>query len=355
VSNRITVWVQRFKDRRHLVLQWRDPDTGKRKSETAGTANEKKAETARADKEYELNHGLYETASRMTWEQFRERFEDEYLPGLRERSREKYGTVFDVFEQEVGPKLLSGVNERTLTAFVRGLRTRKRRGRRPGLEPITIRNYLIALKAAVGWAKQQKLITSIPNFPTIKVPKKKPQPVPAESFERLLDKAPNELWRAYLLCGWWGGLRLSEALHLRWDTSDRFPWIDFRNNRIVLPAEFAKSNEDQTVPLHNVLRHSLETLPRTSAKVFPFLSKKTGTPLSRNGVTNFVRDLARRAGVKLSMHRLRKGFGCRVAKQLGRGAVPLLHTLMRHSSMQITMDYYASVDDATQEAIQCLT
>jgi hypothetical protein len=30
--------------------------------------------------------------------------------------------------------------------------------------------------------------------------------------------------------------------------------------------------------------------------------------------------LAKKAGVKLSMHRLRKGFGCRVAKTLGKGA-----------------------------------
>jgi hypothetical protein len=29
----------------------------------------------------------------------------------------------------------------------------------------------------------------------------------------------------------------------------------------------------------------------------------------------------------------------------------MLHELMRHSSMQITMDYYANVDDALQDAI----
>jgi integrase len=33
----------------------------------------------------------------------------------------------------------------------------------------------------------------------------------------------------------------------------------------------------------------------------------------------------------------------------------MLHELMRHASMQVTMDYYASVDDAKQEAIQRLT
>ena len=36
-DERVTVWVQRFKDRQHLMLQWIDPDTGKRKSRSAGT------------------------------------------------------------------------------------------------------------------------------------------------------------------------------------------------------------------------------------------------------------------------------------------------------------------------------
>ena len=34
---------------------------------------------------------------------------------------------------------------------------------------------------------------ALPTFPTIKVPKKKPQPIPAESFERLLASARRRL------------------------------------------------------------------------------------------------------------------------------------------------------------------
>jgi hypothetical protein len=33
----IVVWVQKFKDRESLMLQWIDPDTGKCKSVSAGT------------------------------------------------------------------------------------------------------------------------------------------------------------------------------------------------------------------------------------------------------------------------------------------------------------------------------
>ena len=354
-EKRIVVWVQRFPDRANLMLQWLDPETGRRRSQSAKTANEKQAEDARTDLESDLNNNRYQEQSKLDWERFRELFEDEYLSGVRPRTREKYNCILDVFEQIVQPAKLRAVTERTLSRFVKGMRERKQpRNKKVGLAPHTMRNYLIGLKTAIAWAADQKLIPSVPTFPTVKVPKKKPQPVPAESVEKLLDKAPDALWRTFMLCGWWGGLRLSEARHLQWEPSEDLPWIDFEGNRIVLPAVFAKSAEDQWIPLHPVLRQALAALPRTGADVFPFKSRFGGS-LSRVGITNKVKDLAKRAGVKLSMHKLRKGFGCRVAKQLGKGNAPILHELMRHSSMQITMDYYATVSDALQDAIGQLT
>jgi hypothetical protein len=50
-----TVWIQKFKDRAHLMLQWIDPGTGQRKSKSADTADPEKAELARDHLEYYLN------------------------------------------------------------------------------------------------------------------------------------------------------------------------------------------------------------------------------------------------------------------------------------------------------------
>jgi integrase len=354
-SKRIVVWVQHFADRPFLMLQWYDPDTGKRKSKSAQTCNPLEAEQARADLEYELNNGLYQEGSRISWEKFRELFEAEYLAGLRQKTQIKYGTVLDVFEQTVAPRALRDATERTVSRFVKGLRERRQRKQgKVGLEPVTIHNYLVALKTALGWAVGQKLLPSLPAFPAVRVPRKKPQPIPAESFERLLAKAPDDLWHAYLLCGWYAGLRFTETLSLEWERGDRHPWIDFDRNRVVLPAVFAKSAEDQSVPLHPILRAALEALPRTGQRVFLFPSKRPGRLLTWRAVSWRVKEMAKAAGVRLTMHKLRKGFGCRVAQQLGKGNAPVLHELMRHSSMQITMDYYASVDDVLQDAINQL-
>jgi len=366
MEERIKVYLLKPKDRAAWQLQWVDPVTGARKTKSARTNDAEKAEQARADHEYELRHGKYQEPSKLEWERFRQLFEEEYLAGLRQRSREKYGTVLDVFEQIIKPAKLRTISERTLSAFVKGMRERKLPCRKPkkgkpepkqriGLAPMTMKNYLVCLKTALSWAVEQKLLPTLPTFPTIKVPKKKPQPIAVESFEKLLAKAPDALWRAFLLCGWWAGLRLSEVRELRWDLSSEWPWVDFEHNRIVLPAVFAKSAQDQSVPLHPVLRRTLAELPRTEEIVFPFRSRRGAGRLSRNGVTNRVLDMAKRAGVRLSMHKLRKGFGCRVAQLLGKGRAPILHELMRHSSMQITMDYYANVDDVLQDAIRELT
>ncbi len=121
-EKRIRVWTQRFKDRPQLMLQWLDPDTGRRKSKSAGTADEAEAEQARSDLEYELNHGKHQAASRMTWEAFRDLFEVEYLPDKRPGTRDVYRATLDRFEQLCNPRTLRGVTERTVSLFAAGLR-----------------------------------------------------------------------------------------------------------------------------------------------------------------------------------------------------------------------------------------
>src|SRR5690348_13165686 len=58
-DKQIKVWVQNYRDRDNLKLQWVDPDTGKRKSQSARTADPRQAERLRAQLEYELNAGVY--------------------------------------------------------------------------------------------------------------------------------------------------------------------------------------------------------------------------------------------------------------------------------------------------------
>jgi integrase len=347
-EKRIVVWVQNMGDRPHLTLQWHDPVTGARKSKTAGTCNPLDAERARADLEYELNNGLHQQADRMSWERFRELFEAEFVAARRPNTRENYAAMFDAFERLCHPKSLRSVTGRVVSQYAAALREEPGRARgSKGQAPSTIRQRLALLHTALKWAVNQQLLPELPRFPAVKVPKKKPQPVPVELFERLLAKAPDANMRAFLLAGWLGGLRLAEAVALEWEPCETAPYLDLARDRIVFPAEHVKAAEDQWVPLDPDLRAALEVLPREGARVFRFVARN-GRPICLTAVGERVIYLARKAGVKLTMHSLRRGFGCRYA---GKVPAQVLQKLMRHSNIALTMNYYANVDEAAMDAV----
>jgi integrase len=93
----------------------------------------------------------------------------------------------------------------------------------------------------------------------------------------------------------------------------------------------------------------LDALPRHGKRVFRFTDGRNGQVVGADAIGGRIIDLAKLAGVKLSMRGLRRGFGCRYA---GKVPAQVLQKLMRHSNISITMDYYANVDDAVMEAVR---
>jgi integrase len=334
-DERVTVWVQRFKDRQHLMLQWIDPDTGKRKSRSAGTGDEKEAEQSRADLEYELNHGLLSEPSKMPWETFRELYEDEKLAGAREATRKKAGYVFDAFAELARPRTLGTICERTLSKYAVALREK-------GFRPATIQGHLAYLRAALRWAADQRLIPAAPKVAMPKVPKKRIiRKIVAEEFERLLAVAPDDCWDAFLRTAWYTGMRRNEMLDLTWNSDGGTPWVDFGQGRIWIPAAYNKSDADQWVPLHPDLAEALKARRQPRGKLF------TLSASPREVSRKFTR-LARNAGLKISLHDLRRSFGSRYAAVV---PAPVLQRLMRHADIKTTLAYYTDVDGVLDEAI----
>jgi integrase len=345
-DKRITVWVQNYADRPFLMLQWIDPETGKRKSESTGTNNRGIAEMKRTEREFELNRGLHRESSRMSWEKFRQLFEAECFPGRREDTRKVYTTAFNHFERICHPTSLRSITARTISQFAAAIRAQPGRLDKAGWSPWTLKVRLSFLHCALNWAVEQKFIPECPTFPEVRVPKTKPRPVPAEPIEKLLAKADEQL-RAFLLCGWLAGLRRKEALLLEWEETDAAPWVDLARRRIWLPAGFVKGGEDQWVPLDPQLAEVLAVLPRHGRKVFQFLNY-LGQPLTLSGVSLMITKLAKSAGVKLNMKTLRKAFGSRYA---GKVSAQVLQKLMRHANITTTMDFYANIDQAVEDAV----
>lgn len=168
----------------------------------------------------------------------------------------------------------------------------------------------------------------------------------------MLAKAPDANTRTFLLSGWLAGLRLNEACALEWEETDDAPYLDLAGERIVFPAGFVKAVEDQWVPLDRELREAILALPRHGRKVFRFVDrredKRKGKVVRGDSVGRFISKLAKKAGVKLTIKTLRRGFGCYWASRV---PAQVLQKLMRHSNIRITMDYYANVDEAVMQAI----
>lgn len=329
---RITVRIQEFADRATLQLQWYDPVTGQRRTRSARTADPELAERARADLEYELNHGLAGEPSQLTWAAFRQAFEAEHVAALRAHTQRGYRLTLDTFERDCQPGLLASVDQRVLSRWTALLRQR--------IKPSSIVLRLSHLRCALRWAADQDMLARVPKFPRVEVPKRLPRPVPAEMTERLLAAVGEDAaLRAYLLCGWLAGLRRQEATVLRWEPSEEWPWIDLAGRRIWLPADFVKGRRDQWIPLDPGLQAALEALPRHGERVFEGTSDVWYKRL---------RKLAAAAGVRLNMRALRRGFVCHYAAKV---PAQVLRQLARHADLSTTLDYYANVDQAVEQAV----
>jgi hypothetical protein len=234
-DKRITVYVLQQGDRPFLKLEYVDPDTGCRRSKSAKTADPKDAEKARADWEYELNHGLHQEPSKMPWERFREIYEEEKLAGVREATRKKAGYVFDKFEELAHPRALGKITERTLSRYSVQLREN-------GFKAATIQGHLAYLRAALRWAADQKFIQVAPKVTMPKVPKKTTvRKIVTEEFERLLAVSPDDAWTAFLQTAWYTGMRRNEMLDLTWDGARGTPWVDFGAAKIRIPPSTTRA------------------------------------------------------------------------------------------------------------------
>jgi integrase len=367
VNSAIKVYVVRFGDRPNYQLQWRNPLTRRLCTKStpvkvSGLKRDyKEAERLALEKERQLNEEGELTPSKVTWAVFRDRYEDEQVKGLALRTGEKIASVLDRFEREVNPQRLCEVDERRLSQYVKRLRDGDPDRKVPPLKESTIDGHLAHIKAALSWAKNQKLLAVIPVMPKIKRAKisrgdkvMRGRPITTEEFERLLAAVPHVVgedaadeWRFYLRGLWASGLRLAESLELFWDRQDKLhPVKPGRFPMIRIPAELEKGHKDRLLPMVPEFARLLATVPAADkhGPVFKLrrMDGKAGMP-SVDRVSKIITKVGATAKVRVdekktaSAHDLRRAFGERWASKV---MPPQLMLLMRHESMETTMKYY---------------
>jgi integrase len=405
------VYVLRFRDCRNLVLRYQDPVTGKYERSTTYTdpqtgevfttgENRKQAKKLAALWEADLNAGRAQSRYDTGWAEFRDRYENEVVPSLAERTAGKITTTLNAVER-ILPRVANGkladLTPEALSRFQAALRD----GRR---SENTIKGYLNHLRAALSWAVAQEMIFKMPAIKKVQRAKKggvghkgKGRAITTEEFERLLaavpatlgewrklkrhaarktarnkglkqhktktDSIPVEIspkavasWRHYLTGLWLSGLRLTESLEVYWDRPDDRLCIDLegKHPRLRIPAELEKGHRDRLLPITPDFAEYLLLTPGPERRgpifrpLMPSESRANahlaGRMISLIGEKAHVvvHTDARTGHVKYaSAHDLRRSFGTRWAKQV---KTPILMRLMRHENIQTTMSYYVSLE-----------
>lgn len=169
--------------------------------------------------------------------------------------------------------------------------------RRSHCKPITIRNELAVIRAALNWAEKRRLIGKAPFIQMPSFPASNVGHLSKVDFRRLLDAAQAPHIRLFLQLAVGTGARTNALLDLTWDR------VDFARNIIVLnPIERIQTSKYRaTVPMNAQLRAALVEAQAGALSDFVVEHGRTRVASIRNGF----RAAARRAGLTATPHMLR--------------------------------------------------
>ena len=354
------VCIYRRADRVSYQAEWTDPITGRRKTRSLKTADSREAARRAAKLEAELESG--EDLTHLSWSAALAAYRAEKWPGLAVTSRAKIETTLRLIASAINPQRAATLGTVQLSRMVHVCREE-------GLSESTIRGHLRNAMALLRWCRARGIVRSVPSPPTLgrALTPMRGRPITAEEFDRISaateqvvgrDRAPE--WRRLLEGLWLTGLRLGEAIALHWtdDTAIRLDLTgaEFPMFRIQAAAE--KGRKFRLLPMtQEAAAFFQRTNPRDRrGHVFRPLSA-TGTRATMDLASGVITQIGEAAKVAVSSqterpgrparpkwasaHDLRRAFGARLALQV---RAPLLQLLMRHESIQTTLQFYVGSD-----------
>ncbi len=370
------------KGRKNLVMYYVDPVTEKTVTRSARTDDRTQAQRAAAVWQDELNTGRYQAPLRITWKDFRERYEAEKLSTLAPGTQEAARTALNHLERIINPARLSVLNSRNMSRFqaelkkwmppapppapapADGKKPKKARRHRSHRKDTTIDGVLGHLKAALNWAVRMKMLHELPDIDRPRRAKgqkhMRGRPITAEEFDRMIVSArkvrprDSAVWIHYLTGLWLSGLRLEESLVFSWDLDSPF-CVDLsgRHPRFRIYAEAEKGHQDRLLPMTPDFAEFLLKTPEAQRHgvVFKINGLDTGKPITGKRVSRIVSKIGQKASPPVvvnkddekyaSAHDLRRAFGTRWASRV---KPAVLQKLMRHASINTTMAYYVDLD-----------
>lgn len=338
--------------------KWIERSTGKKRRREAETVARRIVAAAEIASDREL----------VGWAAFRARYEAEHLSGASPNTRDIWRTSANRLGELCRPETISEINADMLSRFAVRLRE-------AGLSEASIKTYRAHIMAALDWAVTVDILEKTPSPPKLpRVPrgtKSRGRPLTREEAERIALSLPGVVgtehakrWAWNLEGLWRSGMRIRETLSLFWEPQYGKHWIDEldgKRPRIMIGAESEKGFRDRVIPMAPEFCAMLRAVDpsRRRGPVFRYPVARgfteseftIGRRISRAGrsatvVVNTTRDGTAKYA---SAHDFRRSFGARWARRV----MPIvLKELMRHESIETTMQFYVGINaDETADAL----
>ena len=316
MGDEIRVSVASYGEGRALSLYWRDPLTGKRRVVSAKTTDPDRAVGAAAILQDKLNTGQHSAPSKMTWAEFRKRYEMEKLTGLAPKSQQTARTALNHVERVLNPDKLAKLTTANMSRFQSELRKPRevmngdKRTIKPGMTDVTIASVLRHLRPALSWAVSMGMLPKVPDLHAPKRPKgqtlMRGWPIAGEEFDRMIAAAAKvrpydaAAWVRYLTGLWLSGLRLEESLALSWDQDEPFT-VDLSGRRPAfrIYAEAQKARRDEILPMTpDFAEWPLQTPEgERHGRVFKLDGLQTRKPITAKRICRLVSKIGKKAGI----------------------------------------------------------
>ncbi|QDT69918.1 Phage integrase family protein [Planctomycetes bacterium MalM25] len=220
MDSRTTVRLHKYQDR-PFGLRWR---VGNRSGEvTSGTHDEREALRRAWRLEDDLAKGYRPdapAAPALTWKEYRQRYEDEYLADMSLNYRKNWRSAKAKFEEVVRPRYVAEIDAATISRFRGELRKT--------LSPGTADTYARVILSGINWGASVGMHDAV-RMPRRRggspsTPEMRNRSITLEEFERMVSLALQRPARgaevARFLWGLWhSGLRISELYRLTWSPS----------------------------------------------------------------------------------------------------------------------------------------
>ena len=344
-----SVIIFRRSGRKFYEAQWIDPITGKKKTQSTKTTKRREAERFAARIEHKLNSGDTILSSRVTWEEFRRRYEKEVLPTLAPATQTDHRTTLKYIERYIDPKFLMSLTAGAISQFQAKLREM-------GRKEYTIKGHCSNIRRFLRWAQKMEMIAKVPviEMPT-NLTAMRGRPPTREEFERMIKATPAIVgdYSAQSFVDlqeglWWSGLRISEAMVLHW-TDDANIMVDLSGRRpmFLIQDHAEKARKFRMLPMAPEFAEWLLKTPERDRIGFVFNPLPRMEPyharLSKEWVAKLISQIGKKANVVVSqgkyasVHDFRRAFGFRWAQRV----MPVvLMEMMRHADIKTTMQFY---------------